>query len=447
MRSAHRMTQDTDRSPQVQAYDEEPPTAGRQTPGPPGPRYGPYGANPEWDNPYEQLAGLDDRAADTFLQREPDAFDAFETGGTPEYQAPPTAPGSRRRARGRGPARRAFGTLGRGARVAAGVLVVAALLTLVDRWAVLYAENKAEESLKRSMNLAAAPEVDIDGFPFLTQAAARRLDTVHLTVPDVAAGRVSLAEVSATGHDVRMSGEGLTGVDGADIGGIDGEVRLSFDDLGRELGASQVTFTGKGTDRVLARGTLPVAGRELALRADALIRRDGDRGVATEVTGMRVDIGDLATFRPGTGPGDGLHLTSSGLEKLADRSARAKALFSVPSIVHALGVPDSRIRAALADDRELADLLGTPAVVEDLLAVNLVDLAAAHPDVLRRLGVDPGLLDALTDLTRPQLADRLTLGFTLPELPGEGDVRLRDVRVEPDGIVVRLTGAGMRVGK
>ncbi|MCX5461743.1 MULTISPECIES: DUF2993 domain-containing protein [Streptomyces] len=439
MRSPHRMTQDTDRSPEAPAPTDAPAT--------PAPRYGPYDSNPEWDNPYEQLAGLDDRAVDTFLQKDPDAFDTFETGETPAYEPPPPAPSRRRRPRGRGPFRRALGHLSRGAKITVGVLVLAAFLTLGDRWAVLYAENKAGESLKNSMNLTAAPEVDIDGFPFLTQVAARRLDTVHLTVPDVAAGRVSLAEVSATGHDVRISGEGLTGVDGADIGGVDGEVRLSFDDLGRELGASQVTFTGKGTDRVLARGTLPVAGHELALRADASIRRDGDRGVSTEVTGMRLDIGDLAVFRPGTGPNDGLHLTPSSLKKLTDETTKAKALLSVPAIVHALGVPDSQIRAALDNDRKLADLLGTPAVVDDLLAVNLVDLAAAHPDVLRRLGIDPNLLDALTGLTRPQLADRLTLGFTLPELPGEGDVRLRDVRVEPDGILVRLEGTGVSFGK
>ncbi|WP_436738063.1 LmeA family phospholipid-binding protein [Streptomyces sp. BBFR102] len=434
MRSPHRMAKENDRSPQAPDPADEPAT--------PAPRYGPYASNPEWDNPYEQLAGLDDRAVDTFLQEEPDALDAFETGEGPAC-APPPAAAPRRRPRGRGPVRSAFHTLHWGAKITVGVLVLAAFLALGDRWAVLYAENKAEESLKESMNLAAAPEVDIDGFPFLTQVAARRLDTVHLTVPDVAAGRVSLAEVSATGHDVRISGEGLTGFDGADIGGVDGEVRLSFDDLGRELGASQVTFTGKGDDRVLARGTLPVAGHELALRANALIRREGDRGVTTEVTGARLDIGDLAVFRPGAG----LHLTPSSLEKLADETAKAKALLSVPAIVHALGVPDSRIRAALADDRRLADLLGTPAVVDDLLAVNLVDLAAAHPDVLSRLGIDPNLLDALADLTRPQLADRLTLGFTLPELPAEGDVRLRDVRVEPDGILVRLAGTGVRFGK
>ncbi|MFD5028175.1 DUF2993 domain-containing protein [Streptomyces sp. NPDC058373] len=448
------MTQDTDRSPEVPAYDEEAATPGPHTPGPvpppraggPVPRYGPYESNPEWDNPYEQLAGLDDRAVDTFLQQDADAFDQFETGKAPARRASPAAP-SRRRARGRGPLRRAFRTLHWGAKIVVGVLVLACFLALGDRWAVLYAENRAEDALKEKMDLSAAPEVDIDGFPFLTQVAARRLDTVHLTVPDVAAGRVSLAEVSATGHDVRISGEGLTGIDGADFGGVDGEVRLSFDDLGRELGASQVTFTGKGTDRVLARGTLPVAGHELVLRADAVIRREGDRGVTTEVTGMRLDIGDLATFRPGTGPDDGLHLTPSSLEALAGETRKAKALLSVPAIVHALGVPDSQIRAALANDQKLADLLGTPAVVDDLLAVNLVDLAAAHPDVLRRLGIDPGLLDALLGLTRPQLADRLTLGFTLPELPGEGDVRLRDVGVEPDGILVRLEGTGMRFGK
>ncbi|MBT2675447.1 DUF2993 domain-containing protein, partial [Streptomyces sp. ISL-14] len=57
----------------------------------------------------------------------------------------------------------------------------------------------------------------------------------------------------------------------------------------------------------------------------------------------------------------------------------------------------------------------------------------------------PALLDALPRLTRPVLADQLSLGFRLPE-PPSGALRLRDVRVEEDGIRVRLEGAGLAVG-
>jgi hypothetical protein len=327
----------------------------------------------------------------------------------------------------------------------AGVAVLASLVTLADRWAVLYAEHRAADVLEDRLDLAAAPEVEIGGFPFLTQLADKRLDSVRVAVPDVAADRVSLAKVSATAHDIRLEGEGLTSVDGARVPRLDGDVLLSFADLNRELGASQVTFTGEGRDRVRARGTLPVAGRELRLRAEATIRRDGERGIATRIGAMRLDIGDLATYRPGTGASDGLHLTPRAAAGLARETRRAKALLSVPALAKRLGLSDAAARATLADDGELARLTGSAGFAREARNLNLVDLALDHPAVLRDLGLDPGLLDALSRLTRPVLADRLSLSFALPE-PERGSMRLRDVRVEEDGIRVRLTGSELAVG-
>ncbi|RSM85612.1 DUF2993 domain-containing protein, partial [Streptomyces sp. WAC 01325] len=49
-------------------------------------------------------------------------------------------------------------------------------------------------------------------------------------------------------------------------------------------------------------------------------------------------------------------------------------------------------------------------------------------------------------VTRPVLTDQLSLGFRLPE-PPSGRVTLRDVRVEKDGIRVRLEGADLAVGR
>ncbi|WP_061335678.1 LmeA family phospholipid-binding protein, partial [Streptomyces scabiei] len=335
--------------------------------------------------------------------------------------------------------------LPRAVKAVAGVAVLACLVTLADRWAVLYAEHRTADVLEDRLDLAAAPEVEIGGFPFLTQLADRRLDSVRVTVPDVAADRVSLAKVSATAHDVRLEGEGLTSVGGARVPRLDGDVLLSFADLNRELGASQVTFTGEGRDRVRARGTLPVAGRELRLRAEATIRRDGERGIATRIGAMRLDIGDVATYRPGTGASDGLHLTPRAAADLSRETRRAKALLSVPAIAKRLGLSDAAARAALGDDGELAELTGSPGFAREARNLNLVDLALDHPAVLRALGLDPGLLDALSRLTRPVLADRLSLSFALPE-PERGSMRLRDVRVEEDGIRVRLSGSELAVG-
>jgi hypothetical protein len=395
-------------------------------------------------NPYDELAALDDGPLEvTSLEDFFDEDAAERAAAEGDEQEPEWAPPVHRRGGRRRRGRRSG--MPRAVKAVAGVAVLACLVTLADRWAVLYAEHRASDVLEDRLDLAAAPEVEIGGFPFLTQLADRRLDSVRVTVPDVAADRVSLAKVSATAHDVRLEGEGLTSVGGARVPRLDGDVLLSFADLNRELGASQVTFSGEGRDRVRARGTLPVAGRELRLRAEATIRREGERGIATRIGAMRLDIGDLATYRPGTGASDGLHLTPRAAADLARETRRAKALLSVPAIAKRLGLSDAAARAALGDDGELAELTGSPGFAREARNLNLVDLALDHPAVLRDLGLDPGLLDALSRLTRPVLADRLSLSFALPE-PERGSMRLRDVRVEEDGIRVRLTGSELAVG-
>ncbi|MFH0521688.1 DUF2993 domain-containing protein [Streptomyces sp. M41] len=397
-----------------------------------------------YTNPYEELATLDDGPPDHGPLDEFLREDLPDERGEAEAQDDPWAPpnhrrGSRRRRRGR------FAGLPLAMKAVVGLVVLAAFLTLADRWALLYAERRAADTLKDRLHLTAAPEVEIAGFPFLTQLADERLDSVKVTVPDVAADRVSLAQVTATAKDVRLDTDGPVSVRGADVPHLEGDVLLSFADLNRELGASQVTFTGEGRNRVRARGTLPVAGHDLRLRAEASIVREGERGIATHIAGMRLEIGDLATYRPGARASDGLHLSPRSVERIARETRKAKALLSIPSVVRRLGVPDSMVREALRNEAKLSELTGTPRFAQRAMKLNLIDLALDHPELLKLLGFDPALLDALPRLTRPVLADQLSLGFRLPE-PPSGDVRLRDVRVEEDGIRVRLEGAGLAVG-
>ncbi|MEU6302713.1 LmeA family phospholipid-binding protein [Streptomyces chartreusis] len=387
-------------------------------------------------NPYEELGSLDRGPLDEFLVEDVDLG-----GPQDDTWAPPNhRKGSRRKRRGR------LAGLPFAMKAVVGILVVAAFVTLADRWALLYAERRAADTLKTRLKLTAAPEVEIAGFPFLTQLADERLDSVKVTVPDVAADRISLAQVTATAKDVRLDTDGPASVRGADVPRLEGDVLLSFADLNRELGASQVTFTGEGRDRVRARGTLPVAGHDLRLRAEARIVRNGDRGIATHIGGMRLDIGDLATYRPGARTSEGLHLSRESVARLAHETRKAKALLSVPAVVRRLGVPDSLVREALADESKLTDLVGTPRFLHRAMRLNLIDLALDHPQLLALLGFDPALLDALPRLTRPVLTDQLSLGFRLPE-PPSGRVTLRDVRVEKDGIRVRLEGADLAVGR
>ncbi|MGW6060639.1 LmeA family phospholipid-binding protein [Streptomyces sp. NPDC055189] len=393
-------------------------------------------------NPYDELAALaTPNPLEQFLHETDDEDEAGKS------DAPWQPPNHRRGNRGRGRRRTRFAGLPLAAKAVVALVVLAAFLALGDRWALLYAEHEAADKLKDSMHLSAAPEVDIEGFPFLTQVLDKRVDKVKVTVPDVAADRISLAQVSATGTDVKITGDGPTDIKGALISEMNGEVMLSFDDLNRELGASQVTFSGHGHDQVLARGTLPVAGHDLKLRADARIERNGDRGISTDIGRMSLQIGDLATYRPGTRESEGLHLSKSSADRLAKETAKAKALLSVPSIVKRLGVSDSVISGALKSDTKLNELVGSPRFINDVMGLNLIDVAMGHPELLKKLGLDPALLKGLSQLTRPVLADRLTLAFQLPKLPGDGHVWLKDVNVQKDGIRVRLTGTGLSIGK
>ncbi|MFE6893364.1 DUF2993 domain-containing protein [Streptomyces sp. NPDC057694] len=397
---------------------------------------GPTGPAGRYASPYDELADLDDgrrgdNPLDDVLHEEP-AYRDDEEWSPPDH-----------RSRGR----RRFGSLSLAVKGVVAVLVLTAFLALADRWAVLYAEHRAAQQLKKELKLTAAPEVEIEGFPFLTQLADRRVHELKVTVPDVAADRITLAKVQATAQNVRIEGDGLTDISGATVDRMRGEVLLSFADLNRELGASQVTFTGHGHNRVLARGTLPVAGHDLKVRADATIQRLGASGISTDIDNMSLAVGDLATYRPGTGADQGLHLTPKSVDRLTAETDKARRLLSIPAIVHRVGVPASAVRQAERSDAKLSELTGSPRFVKKVMGMNLIDIAADNPWLLQKLGIDPNLLDGLTKLTRPELADRLSLAFQLPKLPGDhGYVRLRDVKVEKGGIRVDLSGAGLSVG-
>ncbi|MFE9401198.1 hypothetical protein ACFYNY_05415 [Streptomyces sp. NPDC006530] len=122
-----------------------------------------------------------------------------------------------------------------------------------------------------------------------------------------------------------------------------------------------------------------------------------------------------------------------------------KALLAVPAVVKRLGVPDKDVQLALRDEDKLHQLVGTPRFAEQLTHVNLVDVVADHPWLLTKIGIDPKLITGLLAMRPPELSDRLSFSFTLPK--EAHDLRLRDVRVEKNGIVATVFSTGLTVGK
>lgn len=407
-----------------------------------------------YNNPYEELAepaepydpddplgpGLkpDDDDADLGGRRGKDA-----TSGSTDDGEPWSPPNHRRSGRGRGRGR--FTAVPLTAKVLIGLLVSATLLVLGDRWAVMYAERKAEATLQQKLKLATAPKVTIHGFPFVTQLLDKHLDQVDVAVPDVAADRVSLAEVSAQAQDIRIHGDLPSSLDGAIATRMKGDVLLAFEDLNRELGASQVRFRAYGPSSVRADGKLPVAGQQVGLHATAHIRRQGDRGISTSVTDMRLDIPGVATYRPGPGPHAGLYLHRKAARQISEDNEKAQALLSVPAVAEKLGVPSKDAGKTQPDDRETDRVTGSPRFVPTLMGTDLVHAVNDHPQLARKLGIDPTVAAALARMKLPELSDKLELSFQLPE-KAKG-IKLKNIGVEPDGIRADLTGNDLSVGK
>ncbi|GGO88485.1 LmeA family phospholipid-binding protein [Wenjunlia tyrosinilytica] len=403
-------------------------------------------------NPYEELSALSPPGdeADQETDAEPDDWSGgllglgFGLEGDGGADGGPDGPGDhepipRRAGRRR---RRRFAAVSLPLKVVILLAAGLAFLFVVDRWAVLYAENKAEEKLKQSLHLQAEPEVHIRGFPFLTQLLDGRLGTVDATVPDLSAGRVSVAQVKGEVHDVRIVGDLPSSVRGAVVGRMRGEALLRFDDLSRELGTSQVRYTRANGNSVLARGELPVAGRTVLVRAEAHVRGDGDREIAVRIDGMRLAVADLLSYRPGKDGGP--RLARPTAERISRDAANARALLSVPSIAKRLGVTPAMAERARRSDESLHRITGSPHFVEKLCRQNVADAVVEHPGILRRIGIDPALIEGLTKLRAPQLADKLSLEVRLPKLPGH--VWLEHVAVGHDGIRAAVKGTDVPFG-
>ncbi|MFE2441349.1 DUF2993 domain-containing protein [Streptomyces sp. NPDC021218] len=424
----------------------------------------PHSGSPavHYSNPYEELAELadpydpddplglglasDDDDADGGGRRgEPVGSGSGPSGSGSEGDGPAWSPPNHRRSSRRRRGRGRFRGIPLTAKALIGLLVLGLLLVLADRCAVMYSERKAEQELQKRLDLATAPNVTIHGFPFLTQVLGKDLEQVDIAVPDVAADRVSLAEVRAQAQDIRIVGDLPSSFRGATVGRMKGDVLLSFEDLSRELGASQVRFRAMGPSSVRADGKLPVAGQQVSLHAQAHIQRQGDRGISTSVTDMRLDIPGMATYRPGPEPRAGLYLHKKAARQISEDSEKARALLSIPSVAEKLGVSPAEAGQARNDDRMLDRITESPRFVPALLAVNLVQAANDHPQLARKLGIDPTVAAALTRMKVPELTDKLELSFQLPK-KAKG-IKLANIGVSPEGIRADLAGAGLTFGK
>ncbi|MFD8642328.1 DUF2993 domain-containing protein [Streptomyces zaomyceticus] len=166
-------------------------------------------------------------------------------------------------------------------------VVLGGVLVGIDRLAVAYAESEAAGRVKLSSARSEAIEVDIKGFPFLTQVADKRFDEVDVKATGVTATagdkRIRVGELTMALRDVTVTGDWA----GAKAGSASGTALISYADL-TAASDREATVAYGGNGKVKVTGGVTVMGRTLTrtvLSTVSVVNGDTIRVRADEVPG------------------------------------------------------------------------------------------------------------------------------------------------------------------
>lgn len=112
------------------------------------------------------------------------------------------------------------------------VLVIVVLLVVIDFGARAAAQDVVAAKLQEQGHLPAKPGVSIEGFPFLTQVAAKDFSQVHITAANVPAGPVTISAINATARQTKLASYRFSS---GTITSLDGTALISFASLSNAL--------------------------------------------------------------------------------------------------------------------------------------------------------------------------------------------------------------------
>jgi hypothetical protein len=179
------------------------------------------------------------------------------------------------------------------------LLLLVGLAVVADRVGVGIAEDRVAEAIADRGGLSGEPDVEIMGFPFLTQALGGEYEQVRvsLTAADLDQPEGTRADVSLRGVEVPLADVLSGSVQQVPVARIDGTATLSYDLLSEELGPGS-TLQPEG-DRLRIDRTVEIAGRRLALTAVGTVSLEGGDLVVDVDTasGAGVDVPEFLVDR------------------------------------------------------------------------------------------------------------------------------------------------------
>ncbi|MFI5620358.1 DUF2993 domain-containing protein [Streptomyces sp. NPDC051567] len=163
-------------------------------------------------------------------------------------------------------------------------VVLGALFTGADRWAVGYAEDRLAERLRARQGPTGTTDVRIHGFPFLTQALSRDLERVDLTLTGVettAGGRKTrISRIDAGFHGVALDAD----YSGGTARRAEGSGLIGYADLAEALQSDAAFAYGGAPGKVKVTATVNVRGASLTRSVVAtvsLVDAPGTKGGKT----------------------------------------------------------------------------------------------------------------------------------------------------------------------
>jgi len=201
------------------------------------------------------------------------------------------------------------------------LLITIGVLVVVDRVGVGIAERQVAEQVADRGGLTGTPEVDIAGFPFLTQALSGEYDDVRiqLTAEQLGQPAGTRADVSLRGVHVPLSDVLSGSVQEIPVDRVDGTATLSYELLSAQLGGD-TTLTREGDGLRLTKSVevfgfaflLTASGTVSLQDQDLVIDVDDASAGAVDVPDFVLDEAeDLLDFRyPVPALPFGLQLTS-----------------------------------------------------------------------------------------------------------------------------------------
>ena len=147
--------------------------------------------------------------------------------------------------------------------------VLVGLFVIADRVAVRFADNEFATQIQKQ-GFSSKPQVSIEGFPFLTQVAAKQFNDVKITANNERVGPVTVDSINATLGNIKLTSGWTSGT----VGSINGTGLITFGSLSKASPVSIGKITRVSNNEAKLTVTL---GGLVSTSAVARVTRVGDR--------------------------------------------------------------------------------------------------------------------------------------------------------------------------